>query len=141
MASSSKIEKEIKTLNAEKKTLKKRIGELEDILGGLSKAIDKAVEEYNSAVESCAIHMALGIQTNYIDTVCTEVKSKKEGDSAESSGFYDVIHNLELEKSRCSDALDNVNSKITTKQRELEQAKQAENAVSTLGGGGGGSIF
>ena len=141
MASSSKIEKEIKTLNTQKKTLKKRISELEGILKGLSKAIDKAVDEYNSAVDSCAKSLGSGIQTNYIDAVCTDVKNRKEGESAESSGLYDVIHNIELEKSRCNDDLEKLEKKIKNKQRELENAKQAENAASMLGAGSGGGRF
>lgn len=141
MASSTKIEKEIKSLNAEKKTLKKRIGELDGILKGLSKAIDKAVDEYNSAVDSCAKSLGSGIQTTYIEVVCTDIKNKKEGDSAESSGFYDVIHNIELEQARCNDDLGKLEKKIKNKQRELENAKQAEITASMLGAGSGGGRF
>ena len=134
MASSSNIEKEIRSLNSDKKTLNKRIKEIESILKGLSKDIDDAVDQYNSKVVACASCLSASVSTRYIDDVCERIKDKQEGDSADSSGLQDVVNYIRKERNRCANEVGALEKKISSKQTELQKAKEAEIVVGLAAG-------
>lgn len=130
MASVSQLKAELKALENQLKTMKKRLDEVKKVESGLEKKLDSQIAIVNGHINSCKEKIESGLGGfRVLETLPYDITDKKEGIDVAMS---EMLSYLRQEISRCQGEKMDLETKIQRKKSEIEEAKRKEREAKKL---------